>query len=140
LHKIDLRVRYQETDAMGVVYHANYFVWFEIGRTELMRAAGFAYTQLEADGFMLPVRQVNCHYHRSAKYDDLVTVETVVTRLSPARIEFAYRITRAGELLATGETVHPIIDNQGRPVNLKKKAPGLWAALNKAVELEIKER
>ncbi|NLY55884.1 MAG: acyl-CoA thioesterase [Firmicutes bacterium] len=124
---------------MGVVYHANYFVWFELGRTELMRAAGFAYTRVEADGFRLPVHEVKCHYHRPAKYDDLVTVETVITHLSPARIDFAYRITRDGELLATGETVHPITDNQGRPINLKKKAPELWAALSAAVTIQPKE-
>lgn len=129
VHSFQFRVRYQETDQMGVVYHANYFVWFEMGRAELFRSSGFRYLDLEEAGFLTPVIKVNCNYLKPAFYDDLLSVETQLDKLTPVRLEFSYQIKRKTTLLATGETVHAIIDNNGKPQNLKKKAPELWSQL-----------
>lgn len=110
-----LRVRYAETDQMGVVYYSNYFVWCEVGRVEFLRQLGFDYKTMEAEeGCMLPVVEVNCRYRAPARYDDEVLVETRVTVLRQHVIKFAYRMLRAstGELLAEAETVHVVVDAQ----------------------------
>ena len=113
------RVRYAETDQMGVVYYANYFVWAEIGRIELLRQLGFEYKQMEAeDGCHLPVVEANCRYRSPARYDDQIVVETRVTGLRSSVIKFAYRILAdrgaAGGivLLAEAETVHVVVDRE----------------------------
>lgn len=108
-----LRVRYAETDQMGVVYYSNYLIWCELGRVEFLRQLGFDYKAMEAeDGRMLPVVEANCRYKSPARYDDLVVVETRVTGLRKYVIKFGYRIVRAGtgELLAEAETVHVVVD------------------------------
>jgi acyl-CoA thioester hydrolase len=117
---IDIRVRYAETDKMGVVYHANYFVWFEIGRCELLRTIGRSYRELEAEGVGLPVIEAHCEYKSPARYDDALQVKTTGKLLSPARVEFAYEISRPcdGTVNATGRTVHAAIDTNGRPCRL----------------------
>ena len=94
LQTIDIRVRYAETDKMGVVYHANYFMWFEIGRCELLRAIGRSYREMEASGIGLPVIEAHCEYKSPARYDDELVVKTTGRLLSPARVEFAYEISR----------------------------------------------
>ncbi len=91
---INIRVRYAETDKMGVVYHANYFMWFEIGRCELLRAIGRSYREMEASGIGLPVIEAHCEYKSPARYDDELVVKTTGRLLSPARVEFAYEISR----------------------------------------------
>jgi acyl-CoA thioester hydrolase len=112
-----VRVRYAETDQMGVVYYANYFVWFEVGRTDLLRAAGSTYRQLEAEGVSLPVIEAQCAYHRSARYDDELEIRTTGRFVSPVRVEFAYEVVRAtdGVTIATGRTVHASLDRNGKP-------------------------
>jgi acyl-CoA thioester hydrolase len=117
---IDIRVRYAETDKMGVVYHANYFMWFEIGRCELLRAIGRSYRQMEAEGIGLPVIEAHCEYKSPARYDDELQVKTTGRLLSPARVEFAYEIVRPcdGTVTATGRTVHAAVDTNGRPCRL----------------------
>ena len=117
---IDIRVRYAETDKMGVVYYANYFVWFEIGRCELLRTIGRSYRELEAEGVGLPVIEAHCEYKSPARYDDALQVKTTGKLLSPARVEFAYEISRPcdGTVNATGRTVHAAIDTKGRPCRL----------------------
>jgi acyl-CoA thioester hydrolase len=117
---ISIRVRYAETDKMGVVYHANYFMWFEIGRCELLRAIGRSYREMEASGIGLPVIEAHCEYRAPARYDDELQVKTWGTLLSPARVEFAYEITRPadGTLNAIGRTVHAAVDESGRPCRL----------------------
>ncbi|MCL5263480.1 MAG: acyl-CoA thioesterase [Acidobacteria bacterium] len=110
-----LRVRYAETDQMGVVYYSNYFVWCEIGRVEFLRQLGFDYKMMEAeDGCMLPVVEASCRYKAPARYDDEVVIETRVTGLRQSVIKFAYRMLRAatGELLAEAETVHVVVNMQ----------------------------
>jgi acyl-CoA thioester hydrolase len=117
---IDIRVRYAETDKMGVVYHANYFMWFEIGRCELLRAIGRSYRQMESEGIGLPVIEAHCEYKSPARYDDELQVRTTGRLLSPARVEFEYEICRPcdGTINATGRTVHAAIDTNGRPCRL----------------------
>ena len=118
-HTITIRVRYAETDQMGVVYYANFFVWFELGRIELMRSLGFTYRDLEQqEKCFLPVVEANCRYRSPARYDDLVTLETRVLHLRPSEVRFGYRLLRTAEsgssaapvLLAEGETVHVVVD------------------------------
>ena len=116
-----LRVRYAETDQMGVVYYANYFVWCEIGRVEYLRELGFTYKTMESeDECMLPVVEASCRYKAPARYDDEVVLETRVTGLRQHVIKFGYRMLRAatGELLAEAETVHVVVDKdmQKRPM------------------------
>src|SRR3954452_7360503 len=112
---INVRVRYAETDKMGVVYHANFFVWFEVGRCELLRVIGSSYRDLESRGIMLPVIEAHCEYRAPARCDDELQVLTRGTLLSPARIEFTYEVSRPGDGIvnAVGRTVHAAIDNTG---------------------------
>ncbi len=115
-----VRVRYAETDTMGVAYYANYFVWFEVGRCELLRSLGHTYRDLEAQGFMLPVIEAHCEYRDSARYDDALEIATTGALLSPVRVEFRYRVARPADdtLLAAGRTVHAAVDASGRPRRL----------------------
>jgi acyl-CoA thioester hydrolase len=115
----EVRVRYAETDQMGIVYYANYLVWFEIGRVELLRSLGLAYSQLEIDHqCILPVIEASCRYRSPARYDDQILIETRPALLRGPVIKFAYRILRKapeGEeprLLAEGETVHVVCDGE----------------------------
>jgi acyl-CoA thioester hydrolase len=110
-----LRVRYAETDAMGVVYHTNYLVWFEVGRGEYMRQQGSDYGQLEGQGYYLPVIEVQARYLAPARYGDLVTIRTWVKEVRSRQVTFAYKVVMAetGQLLATGWTKHICVDEQG---------------------------
>ena len=113
-------MRYAETDQMGVVYYANYLVWFEVARTDWLREAGWTYRQMEQDGVALPVIEAHAEYRRAAKYDDELEIRTKATLMTPVRIRFDYEIWRAGEdgPLATGHTVHAAMDPNGRPCRL----------------------
>ena len=112
------RVTYAETDKMGFVYYANYLVWFEIGRTELIRASGLAYKELEEMGINLPVIEASCRYKKPVKYDDLITIRTAVSEFEGIRLGFSYEITRDGQVLAIGRTLHAFMDKDGRPKKL----------------------
>jgi acyl-CoA thioester hydrolase len=105
---------------MGVVYHANYFVWFEIGRTDLLRRSGATYRDMEVDGISLPVIQAECDYRQPARYDDEIDVRTTGTLISPVRVEFTYELIRSSDQtsLAIGRTVHAALDRAGRPCRL----------------------
>ena len=124
-----VRVRYQETDQMGVVYHANYFVWFEVGRTSLIQERGSSYRELEEKGIILPVIEANCQYKSPARYEDLVRIETKIAELSPAKIRFDYRAIRDRDdmLLALGFTTHMWVNRDMKPLNLKRKLPEVYA-------------
>lgn len=120
-HELDVRVRYAETDQMGVVYHTNYLVWCEIGRTELLRAVtGMSYARLEEQGIALAVAELSIRYHGAARYDNLIRVQTTLTESRSRSITFEYRITNAesGERLASARTVLISLDSQGRPTRL----------------------
>src|SRR4029077_4757343 len=118
-----VRVRYAETDKMGIVYYANYFVWFEVGRTDLLRESGWNYREMESEGFALPVIEAHCTYRESAKYDDEIEVRTTGEALSAVRVQFAYEVVRAadGATLATGTTTHATLDRNGRPCRLPER-------------------
>ncbi len=127
-----LRVRYQETDQMGVVYHANYLNWFEVGRTELIRELGMPYQTLEARGLLLPVIEADLKFRSPARYDDLVTVDTTVIDATNLRIRFAYEIKRGEELLVSGGTQHVWLNRDWKPVRIDREAPDLYALLTEA--------
>ena len=112
-----LRVRYGETDKMGIVYHGNYAQYFEIGRTEWLRNFGISYKQMEDDGIMLPVISLTINYKRSARYDELIKVKTELKKMPTAKIEFDYEITNEnGEILTTGNSVLVFMDSaKNRP-------------------------
>lgn len=112
-HEIEVRVRYAETDPMGFLHHANYFVFFEMGRTELLRASGGNYRKMEEQGLFVVVVKIDCRYHRPARYDDMLRIRTIVTRVTPAKIEHEYRVFRGEELLAVGHVLLAIVDRQG---------------------------
>lgn len=123
-----IHVRYAETDMMGVVHHATYPVWFEVGRTELMHALGLPYREIEARGYFLMLSGLNVEYRRAAHYDDHLTVTTTLTALRSRTLTFGYRVTRAGELLATGETRHIATDRRYRPARLPDDVLALFGA------------
>jgi acyl-CoA thioester hydrolase len=124
-----VRVRYAETDQMGVVYHSNYFVWFEVGRTDLLRGNGWTYREMEADGVSLPVIEARCEFKVPARYDDDLEVRTTGTLVSPVRIAFSYEVVRPSDhqTVATGQTVHASLDRNGRPCRLPDRIKGLFA-------------
>ena len=115
-----LRVRYAETDKMGVVYYANYFVWFEVARADLLRSLGWSYREMEHAGVSLPVIEAHCEYLRPARYDDELEIRTEGRMLSPVRMEFTYQVRLAADqtVAASGRTVHAALDQNGRPCRL----------------------
>ena len=123
-----IRVRYAETDKMGVVYYANYLVWFEVGRTDLLRASGWSYREMELEGFSLPVIEAQCSYRESARYDDELDIPTTGVLLSPVRVRFNYEVVRAADkaVLAQGYTVHASLDPDGRPRRLPARIATLF--------------
>ena len=116
-----LRVRYAETDRMGVVYYANYYVWFEVARTDWLRETGWSYREMEADGVSLPVIESHCDYRQPSRYDDEIEIRTQATLVSPVRIRFDYEVLRDGSVLSTGHTVHAAVDGGGRPCRLPRR-------------------
>lgn len=152
-YKHRFRVRYQETDGMGIVYHANYLTWFEIGRTEMIRSLGLEYRSLEERGLLLPVLEAEAKYRNPARYDNLIAVYTRIESLSSVRLEFAYEIRRIsaadsetgggianesfsqveipqGELLATGFTRHAWMSKEWKPIRLNREAPEVYRFLD----------
>ena len=117
-----IRVKYADTDAMGIVYYANYLKWFEIGRSELMRDMGIVYSELEASGYYLPVIEVSCHYLLPARYDEVVVIETEITAIRRASVRFDYVIHDEGkeQVLAEGFTLHPFTSKEGKIVRAPK--------------------
>ena len=124
-----LRVRYAETDKMGVVYYANFLVWFEVARADLMRSLGWTYREMEAAGVSLPVLEAHCEYRRPARYDDEIEVRTEGRMLSPIRIKFSYIVVRRADAVVTAEgyTVHAAVDATGRPCRLPGRVKDAFA-------------
>lgn len=109
-----LRVRYKETDQMGIAHHANYIVWFEIGRTDLCRAVGFPYTEIEARGFILVVTEIQCRYRQPFRYDDEVVIRTSLAEAQSRAMKFSYELLLGEELRATGSSSHMWVDRETR--------------------------
>jgi acyl-CoA thioester hydrolase len=138
-HDVTVRVRYAETDQMGVVYHANYFVWFEVGRVELMRALGVEYKRMEIeDDCQIVVADAHCRYHHPARYDEQLRVRTRIAESRNRVIRFSYELFRdaGGQLLATGETTHIICGRNGKP----KLLPQKYRKIFQAMAAEIPDR
>lgn len=108
---------------MGVVYYANYLVWFEVARTDLLRAAGWTYRDMEAEGYRLPVLEAHCDYRQWAKYDDDLEIKAIGVLMSHVRVKFEYEVVRPADsqVLATGHTVHASLDQSGRPCRLPER-------------------
>jgi len=119
-HTIQLRVRYQETDGQGRLHHANYINYFEVGRVELLRAAGFSYREFEESGLQLVVTEADCQYFQGASYDDLVTLTTTVTKSRGVRIEHLYEAFLVDQLIARGRTVVACVGKDGKVKRLPK--------------------
>ena len=120
--RTSVRVRYPETDPMGVVHHTHFLVWFEIGRTDLMRQAGYPYSEMEKQGYWMPVVEATCRYMSPARYDDLLTVVTTIEEINRVTTRFSYRVEREdGTLLATGATRHAATDQKGVPRRLPER-------------------
>ena len=113
--EITIRVRYAETDRMGLLHHANYLVYFEQARTELLRSLGLTYRDLEDRGFLLVLTKIEVRYKRPAHYDDLLTIRTKVVRTTAVRIDHSYEVLRDGLLIAEGSTTLACVDRGGRP-------------------------
>lgn len=136
-HIYQLRVRYQETDQMRVVYHANYLNWFEIGRTEMIRELGMPYRLLEERGLLLPLVEVEIKFRKPAKYDDWISIYTRVIEHNHLRLRFESRICRntersdepSGELLVSGTTKHVWLNREWKPARIDKEAPDLFRLL-----------
>lgn len=120
--RVKVTVRYAETDMMGIVYHANYLPWFEVGRTTLLKEIGVPYRKLEEEGFRLPVLEISAKYLRPAVYDDTLEIQTTLRERPLLRIRLEYEVRRGDELLATGSSLHAFVDREGRPVR-----PPAWA-------------
>jgi len=118
----EIRVRYAETDAMGIVYHGNYFDWMEVGRSEMFRSIDLPYTQIEEEGIYIPVIEAHCKYIRPARYDDEVIIETQLEKFSAASGTLKYTMYLKSDktILVEAQTVHAIVNDKGRPVNIKK--------------------
>jgi acyl-CoA thioester hydrolase len=125
----NLRVRYAETDQMGVVYYANYFVWFEVARADWLRSLGWTYREMEASGVFLPVIESHCEYRRPARYDEEIEIRTEGRLCSPVRMEFAYDVVLKSSdvVAAAGRTVHAALGRDGRPCRLPDRIREVFA-------------
>ena len=124
-----VRVRYAETDKMGVVYYANYFVWFEVARADLLRSLGWTYREMEHAGVALPVIEAHCEYLRPARYDEELEVRAEGRLVTPVRMEFTYEVVRREDsaTAASGRTVHAAVDPTGRPCRLPERIRQVFA-------------
>ena len=136
INKTKLKVRYVETDQMGIVHHSNYYAWFEVGRTEYITQIGMTYKQMEEANIILPVVESSCKYMQGAKYEDIIIVETYMHELSGAKVIFNYNIIRESDvkILAKGSTTHAFVNESFRVVNLKKANAEMWSRFQKLFE------
>ena len=136
INKTTIRVRYQETDQMGVVYHSNYFIWFEIGRTEFFRQLDLAYKVMEENNILVPVVDVSCKYKAPAKYDDEIIIKTRCESLKSVKIKFEYEIIRASDekLLAEGYTVHAFTSSDLKIINFKKNHENIFTKISNTID------
>jgi acyl-CoA thioester hydrolase len=114
-HETNVRVRYAETDRMGLLHHANYIVYFELARTEMLRSKGVSYREVEDSGHFLVIIDLGCKFKKPAYYDDLLTIRTTVARVTHVKIIHEYQVLRDGELLAEGHSTLACVDREGKP-------------------------
>ena len=129
----EIIVRYAETDQMGIAHHSNYPVWFEIGRTDFFKKIGFFYSRIESNGILLPLTDMNCKFIKPAKYEDIIVIQTQISRLTHVRVGFHYQIFNKDNKskLATGETNHGWTDRDLNPVIIESLFPDLFQELEK---------
>ena len=142
-YETTLRVRYAETDQMGVVYHSNFIIWFEVGRVEMLREAGVSYKDMEAaDDCHMVVVGVSCQYKQPARYDDVIRIRTRVAEARTRTMRFTYEVLNdaTGDLLAIGESNHVVCDKGGKPKTLPEKYRKLFAVPASAVAAEEKSQ
>ena len=130
-HTTKLRVRYADTDQMGIAYYANYFIWFEEARTEYFRAKGYPYTKIEEKGIYLPVVEVSCVYKAPVRYDDLLEIQTMVSDYRRSSLTFQYQIFCDGKLKADGKTVHVFINQEGKPISIPDDVKAILPTIKK---------
>jgi acyl-CoA thioester hydrolase len=129
-----IKVRYAETDQMGIVHHSNYYVYFETAREDFILEAGIRYKDMEDAGVMMPLIETQCKYHEGAKYADLLIVETTMEELSPVKVVLKYSVIREADrkLIATGKTIQAFVDKSSfKILNLKKVFPDIWTKFEK---------
>ena len=134
MNKLNIRIPYADTDKMGVVYHANYLKYFEMGRTELMRQIGFTYDEMEKQGLYFPVVNAQCNYHAPAHYDDLITVETTISEIKNVTVTFSYKIKYQDKVLVIGSTKHPLVNYAFKPTRIPQNLKDL---LQKHIENNV---
>ena len=125
-------VRYAETDKMGIAHHSAYPIWYEVARTEAIKKIGITYTQMEELGIMLPLVELNCKYIATSDYEDELLIQVGISKLTPARIIFEYKIYRQSDntLINTGSTMHAFVGQNLKPLNLKKLFPNIYEKIN----------
>lgn len=129
-----IRVRYAETDKMGIVHHANYYVYFEAAREDFIEAVNLKYSDMEDMGIMMPIVETECKYHEGARYGDDILIETSLEKLSPIKVELNYKVIRAcdGKTLANGKTAQVFVDSKSfKIIRLNKKCPEVWKKFEK---------
>ena len=128
-------VRYAETDRMGIVHHSVYPIWYEVARTEAIKKIGISYSEMEKLGIMTPLSELNCKYILPAEYEDVLLIQVEISRLTPARIVFEYKVYKESDnnLINTGSTMHAFVGKDLRPLNLKKQFPNIFEKINDLV-------
>lgn len=129
----NIKVRYAETDKMGIVYHSNYYIYFEVAREDFIKAVGIEYKDMEDMGIMMPLVETRCKYHEGAKYADELIIETSLKELSPIKVVLKYNVIRKydNKILAEGETTQAFVDmNTFKIVNLRKKYANIWGKIS----------
>lgn len=134
--KTEIVVRYAETDQMGIAHHSNYPIWYEAARTDFIKETGISYSDLEKQGYMLPLLELKSCYKKPAKYEDVLLIMTKIKHISFTRITFYYEVynKKDNTLINYGETMHVWTDNNLKPVNLKKCAPDIYNLMLRLVE------
>lgn len=124
-----IKVRYVETDQMGIVHHSNYYPWYEVARTNFFEEVVASYSDIEAAGLMLPLITSHCEYKKPARYGDEVTIKTVVTEVSKVKLRVEYKVYIEEQLIATGYTTQAFVDSKFRVINISKKFPDIYNKL-----------
>lgn len=130
LEETKIIVRYFETDKMGIAHHSMYAVWYEVARTEAIKKLGLTYSEMEKMGIMTPVVDLSCHYILPAEYEDELNIQVSISKLTPARIEFSYKIYKQDILINTGNTTHAWVGKNLKPINMKKHFPEIYEKIN----------
>ncbi|GKX28586.1 thioesterase [Vallitalea longa] len=131
IHETKLKVRYVETDQMGIVHHSKYYPWFEIARGEFITETGMSYRDMEEAGIMMPVLESSCKYIQGAKYEDNLIIQAWISEMNPVKVIFNYNVVREKDdkIIAKGSTKHTFVNDDFKIVNIKKMKPEIWSKL-----------